>query len=146
MSPTKSESPVRTSHGSLGPGSVDHGDTGVLRPVARCVDRPQHHLAELDLGAVVQSVVLELRLSGRVDRDRETVLQRQPPMPGEVIGMRVRLDRPHDPDIALRRLRQDRLDRERRVDDRSDTCILVADQIRRTAEVVVNELLEQHEQ
>ena len=33
-----------------------------------------------------------------------------------------------------------------RVDDRGDARFLVADQIRRTAEVVVNELLEQHEQ
>ena len=37
------------------------------------------------------------------------------------------------------------LDRVRRIDDRSDARVLVADQVRRTAEVVVNELLEQHE-
>ncbi len=130
----------------LGPRAVDHRDTGVLGPVPRRVDRPQHHLAELDLGAVVQRIVLELRLGGRVDRDRDTVLERQPPVPGQVIGMRVRLDRPHDPDVALLRLRQHRLDRVRRIDDRRDTRVLVADQVRRTAEIVVNELLEEHEQ
>jgi hypothetical protein len=37
------------------------------------------------------------------------------------------------------------LDRVRRIDDRGDTFFLAPDQIRRTAEVVVQELLEQHE-
>ena len=73
------------------------------------------------------------------------MLERKPPVPGEVVGMRVRLDRPDDPDVAPRRFGQHRLDRERRVDDRGDACFLVADQIRRTTEVVVNELLEQHD-
>jgi hypothetical protein len=74
------------------------------------------------------------------------VLERQAAVTGEVVRMRVRLDRPHDPDTAALGLLEDRLDRVGRVDDRGDTCILVADQVRRTAEVVVHELLEQHEQ
>ena len=108
------------------------------------VDRPQHHLAELDLGTVGERIVLVLRLGVRVDRDRDAVLERQPPVAGEVVGVRVRLDRPHDPNAAALGGRQHRLDRVRGIDDRGDACILVADQVRRTAEVVVNELLEQH--
>jgi hypothetical protein len=61
-----------------------------------------------------------------------------------VVGVGVGLDRPDDPDASLVSLRQHRLDRVRRVDDRGDACLLVTDQVRRTAEVVVNELLEQH--
>ena len=110
------------------------------------VDRPQHHVAELELGAVAERIVLVLGLGGRVDRDPDVVLERQPPMAGEMVCVRVRLDRPHDPDAAPLGRRQHGLDRVRRIDDRGDARILVADQVRRTAEVVVNELLEQHEQ
>ena len=117
----------------------------MLRTVPGRVDRAQDDVSELDLGAVLQRIVLVRRLRSRVDRDRDAVLERETPVAREVVGMRVRLDRPHDPDLALRRLRQHRLDRIGRVDDRGDARILVADQVRRTAEVVVNELLEQHE-
>ena len=127
------------------PRAVDHGEAGVLGTVSGRVDRAQDDVSEHDLGAVVQRIVLVRRLGGRVDRDRQAVLQREPSMAGEVVGVRVRLDRPHDPDLAPRRLCQHPLDRVRRVDDRGDARILVADQVRRTAEVVVNELLEQHE-
>jgi hypothetical protein len=129
----------------VGPRAVDDGDARVLGAVSGRVDCAQHDVAERDLAAVLQRVVLVRCLGGRVDRDRQTVLQREPSVPGEMVGVRVRLDRPDDPDLAPRRFRQHGFDRVRRVDDRRDTSFLVADQIRRTAEVVVHELLEQHE-
>ena len=55
-----------------------------------------------------------LGLGGRVDRDRDAVLERQPAVPGEVIGVRVGLDDADDLDSVLRRLREHRLDRVRR--------------------------------
>ena len=58
--------------------------------------------------------------------------------------MRVRLDRADDRDVASLGLREKRLDRERGVDDDRDARFLVADQIGRTAEVVVQELVEDH--
>ena len=66
-------------------------------------------------------------------------------MPRQVVGMRVRLDRPYDPDLAPGRLCQHRLERVWGVNDSGDACLLVADEIRRTAEVVGHELLEQHD-
>ena len=129
----------------VGARAVDHGDACVLRTVSGCVDRTQHDGSEDDLGAVDQRIVLVRGVGCGVDRDRQAVLQREPSMSGEVVGVRVRLDRPDDPNLAPRGLCQDALDRVRRIDDRCDARVLVADQVRRTTEVVVNELLEQHE-
>ncbi len=72
------------------------------------------------------------------------MLEREPPVPRQMIGVRVRLDDSHDRDVASRRFLEHLLDRKRRIDDDGDTGVLIADQIRRTAEIVVNELLEQH--
>ena len=47
-------SPVRTAHGRLDRGTVDHHDGGVLGTMAGHVQRPQPHLAELDLVAVFE--------------------------------------------------------------------------------------------
>ena len=131
--------------GLVGARAVDHGEARVLRAVAGRVDRAQDDLAELELDAVVQRVVRVLGLGGGVDRDRDAVLEREPAVPGEVVGVRVRLDDADDPTPRARGLLEERLDRVGRVDDRGDARLLVADQIRRAAEVVVQELLEEHE-
>jgi hypothetical protein len=62
-----------------------------------------------------------------------------------MIRMRVRLDGPDEVDAPSRRRLQHRFDRVRRVDDGRYAGLLVADQVRRAAEIVVQELLEQHE-
>ncbi len=80
-----------------------------------------------------------------VDRDRDTVLEREPAMAREVVGVRVRLDCPHDLHVPPGRRFQHRFDRVRWIDDCGDARVLVADQIRRTTQVVVQKLLEQHE-
>ena len=83
-------------------------------------------------------------LGGRVDPDRDAVLERQPAVPRDVVGMRVRLERTHDPNPFLLRCRKVRLDRVGGVDDDRLVGLLVADEIRRTAQVVVDELPEDH--
>ena len=131
--------------GLVGPAAVDHRDARVLGPVARRVDRPQDDPAELELGAVLEGVVRILGGGRGVDRDGNAVLEREAAVTRQVVGVRVRLHRAHDLEAAARRGREQRLDRVGRVDDRRDTCLLVADEVRRAAEVVVQELLEQHE-
>ena len=72
------------------------------------------------------------------------MLEREPAVPGEVIGVRVGLDDADDLDSALRGRREHALDRVRRIDDRGDAGFLVTDQVRRAPEIVVQELLEEH--
>jgi hypothetical protein len=79
-----------------------------------------------------------------MDRDRCAVLEGEATVPGQVIGVRVRFDRPDDLDVVFGRRRQHRLERIGRVDDRGDAGLLVTDQVRRAPEVVVEELLEEH--
>jgi hypothetical protein len=59
--------------------------------------------------------------------------------------MRVRLEDARDLHAAPRRLLEIRLDAEGGVDDNGETGRLVADQVGPAAEVVVDELAEQHE-
>ena len=94
--------------GLVGARAVDHCQAGVLRAMSGRMDRPQDDLAQLELEAVGQRVVGVLRLGGRVNRDRDAVLEREPAVPGQVIGMRVGLDDADDLDSALRRLREHR--------------------------------------
>jgi hypothetical protein len=56
----------------------------------------------------------------------------------------VRLDCPHDLDAAPFGRLEHAVDRVRRVDDGRDAGLLVAHQIRRTTEIVVEKLLEEH--
>ena len=108
------------------------------------VDRAQHDLPQLELEAVGQRVVGVLRLGSRVDRDRRAVLERQPAVSGQVIGMRVGLDDADDLDFVLGRHREYRRERIGRIDDRGDAGLLIPYQVRRAPEVVVEELLEEH--
>ena len=52
-----------------------------------------------------------------MDAHRDAVLEREPPVPGEVVGVRVRLDRADDADVAPLGLVEVLLDREGRIDD-----------------------------
>ena len=99
VSPTKSESPVRTSHGS---------SARVLSITARqqCSGRwpgvwmqRSVTLPTVDLGAVLERVVGILGLRRRGGCSRDAVLEREPAVPRDVVGVRVRLERPHDADV-----------------------------------------------
>ena len=94
----------------VGARAVDDREARVLRPVAGRVDRAQDDLAELELGAVLERVVRVLGLGGGMDRDRHAVLERQPAVAREVVGVGVRLDDAHDADAAPLGLAQERLD------------------------------------
>jgi hypothetical protein len=76
--------------------------------------------------------------------DGEAVLEGEPPVPGDVVGVGVRLQRRDQPDAVPLRLLEVGLDPVRRVDHDRDAGVLVADEVRGTAEVVVHELPEQH--
>src|SRR6266480_5928920 len=81
-----------------------------------------------------------------MNEDGRTVLKRQAPMSGDVIGVRVRLEDVRDPNVPLLGLFEVRLDRVCRIDDHGLTRGLVADQVGRAAEIVIDELPKLHEQ
>ena len=74
-------------------------------------------VAERDLVAVLHRVVRVLGLGRRVDAHRDAVLEREAAVPGDVIGVRVRLDVAHDADVEPLGLLEVLLDREGGIDD-----------------------------
>ena len=124
---------------------VDDGQAAVLRPVARRVDHAQRDRADRDLVAVLERVVRVVDPRGGVDADGDTVLEGEPAVAGDVVGVRVRLDGADDPKAAPLRLGEQWLDLERGVDERGDSRLLVADQVTRAPEIVVQELVEDHD-
>ena len=93
------------------------------------MDAAEDDAAELELRAVLERVVLVRGLGGGVDADRDPVLDAEPAVAGEMVGMRVGLDDPDDPHAAPVGLGEVLLDRECGVDDRRHAPVLVADQI-----------------
>ena len=84
-------------------------------------------------------------LGERMDRDGHAVLDGEASVARDVVRVRVRLEHALDADARPRRGLEQRLDRERRIDDDRDAGLRVADEIGRAAEVVVHELpKEQH--
>ena len=79
-----------------------------------------------------------------MDADGYVVLEREPAVARDVVGVRVRLDRPHDAHLEPLRLREHLLDRVRRVDDDRSLRLLAADEVRGAPEIAVEDLREQH--
>jgi hypothetical protein len=79
-----------------------------------------------------------------VDPNGQPELERQPTVPGDVVGVGVRLENRDDPNITSLGLGEQRLDRQRRVDDDCEAGIFVANEVGRTAEIVIDELREDH--
>ena len=77
-------------------------------------------------------------------RDGHVVLEREAAVPGDVVGVVVRLEHAHDPHARPLGLLEVGLDRVGGIDDHRLAGRLVADQVGRAAEVVVHELLEEH--
>ena len=96
------------------------------------------------LVAVLERLVGVLDLRQAVDRDRHAVLEREAPVPGDVVGVVVRLEHADDPHACLLGRLEVGLDRVGGVDDHRLAGRLVADQVGRAAEVVVHKLLEEH--
>ena len=84
------------------------------------------------------------RLTAVADVDAAAVVECKAAVPGEVVGVRVRLEHAREPDFLVRGLVEVLLDRVRGIDDHGFTGVLVADQVRRAAEAVVDELAEDH--
>src|SRR4249919_3098405 len=125
--------------------AVTHREATMLGAVARRVDAAEHDVAEHDLRSVLHGLVWVLGERVGVNAHRDAVLERETTMPGDVIGVRVRLDRADDPDVAMLCLLEVLLDRECRVDNDSFACARVADEVRGAAERVVDELREDHD-
>ena len=72
------------------------------------------------------------------------MLEREPSVPGDVIGMGVRLQHAHDADSRFVSRLEVLLDRVRGVDQERLPLAGVADQVGGAAEIVVDELAKQH--
>jgi hypothetical protein len=135
--------------GQDGPGllasvRVDQRERRVLGAVAGRVERAHRESAAAELPALVERVVLVVRRRVAVHVDRGAGRRREPPVTRDVIGVVVRLEDVLDVDAEEARQAQVLADVELRVDNRGDARVLVADQVAGAAEVVVDELAEDH--
>jgi hypothetical protein len=108
------------------------------------VERANAQRAELELPAVVERLVRVVRGGRPVDVDRRAGRGGEPAVAGDVVGVRVGLEHVLDADAEVAREREVILDVELGVDDGGEAGILVADQVRGAAEVVMGHLAEQH--
>jgi hypothetical protein len=79
-----------------------------------------------------------------VDRDRDVVLEREPTVSGDVVGMGVRLQHADDADPVVGGGREVRLDRVGGIDHDGFARLLVADEVGGATQVLVYELAKQH--
>ncbi len=112
--------------------------------MSRRVDHADRHRPDVDLVTVLHRVVRVVDPRIAVDAGRDAVFDRQAPMPRHVVRVRVRFDRADDAQSALFGLGNDGLDREGRIDDDGYPGVLIPDQVARAAQVVVQELVEDH--
>ena len=112
---------------------VDNREAAVLRPMAGRVDDAKRDGADLDLVAVAHRVVRVVDAGVGVDADRDAVFEREPAVPGDVVGMRVRLDRADDRDALPFGFGEQRLDHIRRVDEHGNARFFVSDEVTRAA-------------
>ena len=118
----------------------------MLGPVPGRVQHAHRDLADMQQVAVDHGVEVVLRFRERMDRDARPVLGREPPVPGDVVGMVVRFDAAHDAQRVPLRLLDVLLDRERGIDDDRLAGLLGADQVgERSRRGRVDELSKQHE-
>ena len=142
MSPTNSVSPVSTAHGSS-PRAVSISANAVCSGrwpgvcSARTRTRPSSSSQPSSNGS--WSIV---RPRVAVDVDRRAGRRGEPAVAGDVVGVVVRLEDVLDRHAHVARQLQVLVDLELRVDDRREAGVLVADQVRGAAEVVVGELAE----
>ena len=116
----------------------------VLGPVPGRVQAAHGDRPHAQLVAVCERVVRMLRLGGRMDGHRDSVLERESAVPRHVVGVRVGLQHPRDPDAGSLHLRKVVLDRIGGVDEQGLAGVGVADEVRGAPEVLVDELPEQH--
>ena len=139
-----SESPAEQRPGRAAAAGVAQQEGGVLGPVAGGVDRLDRHVAELQHPAVGERLVRVLGLGQLVDVDRRPGRPRQPAVAGDVVGVVVGLEHVLDPHPVQARQPPVGLDVPLRVDDRGDARVAIGDQVGRAAEVLVDDLTEEH--
>ena len=110
----------------------------------RGVESTDDQLAERELPAVLEWLVVVFGRGIRVHVDDGPGGRRQAPVPRDVIRVVVRLEDVLDPHSEVADGTEVFVDVEARIDDGGHARVLVADQVARTAEVVVNELPEDH--
>ena len=96
--------------------AVAHREAAVLGAVAGRVDAAQHDIAEDDLVAVLEWVVCVCGVRSGMHAHRDVVLEREPSVSRQVIGMRMCLDDTDDADLVPCRVVEILLDREGRID------------------------------
>ena len=116
----------------------------MLGPVPGRVQAAHGDRPHAQLVAVRERLVGILGLRSSVDGHRDPVLEREPAVPGHVVGVRVGLQHPRDPDAGPLRLLEVLLDRVGGVDEQRLARVGVADQVRGAPEVLVDELPEEH--
>ena len=125
-------------------GAVDQRERRVLGAVARRVQRAHDDVAELELPAVVERLVLVLGRGEPVDVDRRAGRVGQPAVAGDVVGVVVGLEDVLDSHTHVPCEVEVHVDLEARIDDRRDSGPVVTDEVGRTSEVVVGDLPEEH--
>ena len=124
--------------------AVDEREGRVLGAVAGGVDGAHDERAELELVAVVEGLVLVLRLRDPVDVNGRARGGREPAVTRDVVGVVVGLEHVVDLDAEVARELEVLVDLEARVDHRGDARRVVTDEVRRASEVVVSDLPEDH--
>ena len=144
MSPTNSESPVKTAHGS-GPRAVSVSTNAVCSGrcpgvcSARTVNAPSD-----ELPAVVERLVRVLGARLAVDVDDGAGRGGEAAVAGHVVGVGVGLEHVLDRHAEVAREPQVLVDVEPRVHHGGDARVVVADQVGGAAEIVVGDLSEDH--
>jgi hypothetical protein len=112
--------------------------------VAGGVDRAHAQTAELEHEAVLERLVVVGGPGQRVHVDRRARGRRKAAVARDVVGVVVGLEDVLDVDVQVAGELEVLVDLEARVYDRGHAGVLVADQIRGAAEVVVDDLAEDH--
>ena len=124
---------------------VAQQEGGVLGPVPRRVDRLDRHLAEVEDPAVGERLVRILGLGQLMDVDRRAGGAGEAPMSGDVVGVVVGLQHVLDPHPVQPRQAAVGIDVPLRIDHRRVPRIAIGDQIGGAAEVLVDDLAEEHD-
>ena len=119
---------------------VDHGQAAVLRPVPGRMDAAHPHASDRDLIPVVERIVRIHDRGCRMDAHGNPMVERQAAVTGDVVRVSVRLDDADDSSAEPVGLGENRLDRERGVDDDQFLGLLAPDEIRGAPEIVVQDL------
>jgi hypothetical protein len=118
----------------------------VLGPMSRRVQHVDGDPARLQHLPVIERVERELRLSDRMHGYRDAVLEGEAAVTRHVVRVRVRLEHADDTQAFLLGRLDVLLDCVRGVDQEGFAPVGISDQIRGTAEIVVDELAKNHEQ